>query len=100
MTTTLTTIGLDLAKSVFTRCRLRTQSTGLPTRVHQQVEKLRKIHGVGSVDFDLYPIGRTTTGRAIRTETLRLQQFYDTHGFVPKGNLGSFTPRTIIETPY
>ena len=100
MTTTLTTIGLDLAKSVFTRCRLRTQSTGLPTRVHQQVEKLRKIHGERSVRPILKPIGRTTTGRAIQAETLRLQQFYESYGFVPKGNLGSFTPRTIIETPY
>jgi hypothetical protein len=68
-----------------------TASTGLPTRLHQQVRILRAIFGknkvVGSVVDDL---GRVTTEAAKQAEHARIaKSFFDT-GFVPLLNWKSF----------
>ncbi len=70
-----------------------TKSSGLPTRVHQQVRKLQGIPGnndvTGKVVQDL---GEVTTQAAKAAETARLQAIFDDFGFVPQGNQLSFFP--------
>ena len=69
-----------------------TKSTGLPTRLHQQVRKLRELHGVRNVTSSITALGRTTTLKAKAAETARLQSIYNQTGKVPKGNEKSFVP--------
>ena len=70
-----------------------TQSSGLPTRLHQQIRKLEQQHGKANVTHTLTPIGRTTTLQAKLAETARLQAVFDQTGIVPFRNLRSFIPR-------
>jgi hypothetical protein len=71
-----------------------TQSSGLPTRLHQQVRKLEKQHGIGNVRGEVVEeLGSTTTRAAKAAETARLQRIYDKTGAVPKGNEKSFKPK-------
>jgi hypothetical protein len=50
-----------------------TQSSGLPTRVHQQVRELRKVFGEVNVQpGQITPLGRTTTASAKLAETARI----------------------------
>jgi hypothetical protein len=70
-----------------------TQSSGLPTRVHQQVRKLTEIFGEGNVTpGEIIPLGRTTTAAAKLAETARIQGEMAASGFIPIGNLKSFRP--------
>ena len=72
-----------------------TQSSGLPTRLHQQVRKLEKIHGKGSVVGEVVQdLGMTTTQAAKNVETARIQAHYDKTGKVLDGNSKSFKPKT------
>jgi hypothetical protein len=68
-----------------------TASSGLPTRLHQQVRKLREIFGrdnvVGRVVEDL---GKITTEAAKQAEHSRILKSFLESGFVPLGNWKSF----------
>ena len=71
-----------------------TQSSGLPTRLHQQLRKLRTIFGADSVVGRVVEnLGTTTTLDAKLAETARLQRYYDKFRWVPLGNWKSFKPR-------
>ena len=69
-----------------------TKSSGLPTRVHQQVRKLTKKYGQGNVDASISPIGKTTTKEAKRIEKSVLKKIFKRTGEVPPGNQRSFKP--------
>jgi hypothetical protein len=73
-----------------------TQSSGLPTRLHQQVRKLSEIFGARNVTYALQPLGRTTTRLAKVAENNRLQTIYDQTGVIPPGNIKSFVPQMPI----
>jgi hypothetical protein len=68
-----------------------TLSSGLPTRLHQQVRKLREIFGrdnvVGRVVEDL---GEVSTEVAKQAENTRILNKLQETGFVPLGNWKSF----------
>lgn len=71
-----------------------TKTSGLPTRLHQQVRILEKIHGKGNVIGTVVEdLGTTTTEKAKMAETARLQAHYDKTGEVLKGNEKSFKPK-------
>jgi RHS repeat-associated protein len=70
-----------------------TRSSGLPTRLHQQLRKLVQIHGMGSVEGNVAKqLGVVTTAEAKLAEKVRLQDFFEETGKVPPGNEKSFTP--------
>jgi hypothetical protein len=72
-----------------------TKSSGLPTRLHQQVRKLEKIHGIGNVKGEVVQdLGMTTTKAAKGVETARIQAHYNKTGEVPEGNTKSFKSET------
>jgi len=70
-----------------------TKSSGLPTRVHQQLRKYRKKHGKDNVDVSVSQLGTTTTKGAKQVESSILKKIYKRLGFVPKGNKKSFKPK-------
>ena len=70
-----------------------TQSSGLPTRVHQQVRALEKIHGTRNVRGRVVEdLGETTTAQAKAAELARIHDAYEGTGEVPLGNQRSFKP--------
>jgi hypothetical protein len=69
-----------------------TQSTGLPTRIHQQVRKLRELNPTSLVKYRIQDLGSTTTSQAKIAETARLQSHYNQTGIIPVGNQKSFRP--------
>jgi hypothetical protein len=70
-----------------------TQSSGQPTRLHQQVRKLETKHGKGNVEGKVVQdLGMTTTQEAKQAETTALQAYYDKTGNIPIGNQNSFRP--------
>jgi hypothetical protein len=70
-----------------------TQSSGLPTRLHQQVRKLEKVHGQGNVKGTVVDdLGETTTGAAKAAENARIKKIVDETGQVPPGNQKSYRP--------
>lgn len=70
-----------------------TISSGLPTRLHQQVRKLEKIYGKGNVVGRVVDdLGETTTAKAKAAETARIQAVFDKTKTVPPGNQKSFKP--------
>jgi len=70
-----------------------TQSSGLPTRLHQQVRKLEKTHGKGNVAGQVVDdLGRTTTRAAKAAENARIKSIVDQTGIVPPGNIKSYKP--------
>jgi RHS repeat-associated protein len=69
-----------------------TKSSGLPTRVHQQVRKLKQTHGEDVGGRVVEKLGQTTTGAAKAAETARLQAIHKATGKVPPGNARSFKP--------
>ncbi|WP_306354299.1 RHS repeat domain-containing protein, partial [Flavobacterium sp. '19STA2R22 D10 B1'] len=74
-----------------------TQSTGLPTRLHQQLRILReKPENIGKriTGEVVEDLGMTTTAKAKGIETDRLQAHYDKTGEVLDGNKKSFKPKT------
>ncbi|MGC3967440.1 MAG: polymorphic toxin-type HINT domain-containing protein [Pirellulales bacterium] len=70
-----------------------TKSSELPTRLHQQLRKLRKDHGFENVTYTVSSLGTMTTKRAKRFETARLQAYYDSTQIIPIGNIKSFNPK-------
>lgn len=72
-----------------------TLSSGLPTRLHQQIRKLEKIHGkghvAGQVVDDLGKI-KNSTAQAKAAEKARIRAIYEKTGNVPLGNERSFKP--------
>jgi RHS repeat-associated protein len=70
-----------------------TQSSGLPTRLHQQVRKLEKVYGKGNVIGTVVEdLGETTTGTAKAAENARIKKYFDETGRVPRGNQKSYKP--------
>jgi hypothetical protein len=70
-----------------------TKSSGLPTRLHQQVRKLSKIFGKGNVSARVVDdLGDTTTQAAKSAEHARILEEFRKTGFVPLGNWKSFSP--------
>jgi hypothetical protein len=71
-----------------------TESSGLPTRLHQQVRKLREIHGHDAVSAKIVEdLGHVTTMAAKVAETARLQSIFDATGIILEGNKRSFKPK-------
>jgi hypothetical protein len=71
------------------------KSSGLPTRLHQQVRKLRVIYGKENVEGTVVQdLGMTTTKAAKGVETARIQAHYNKTGEVPEGNTKSFKSET------
>jgi uncharacterized protein RhaS with RHS repeats len=72
-----------------------TQSSDLPTRLHQQIRILEKTHGKGNVTGKVVEdLGMTTTKAAKDVETARLQAHYDKTDEILDGNKKSFKPKT------
>ncbi len=70
-----------------------TQSSGLPTRLHQQLRKLREIHGKTNVDGQVVDeLGNVSTAAVKAAENARIQRILDETGSVPPGNSSSFRP--------
>ena len=70
-----------------------TKSSGLPTRLHQQLRKLSAIFGIDNVVGEVVvPLGKTTTGAAKAAESALLQAYYEASQWVPLGNWKSFRP--------
>ncbi len=70
-----------------------TQSSGQPTRLHQQLRALTKqFPGKRIVGNVIQDLGVTTTDYAKYVETQYIQTFYDQIGTVPLGNANSFKP--------
>ncbi|WP_420829460.1 RHS repeat domain-containing protein [Nannocystis pusilla] len=69
-----------------------TQSTGLPTRLHQQVRKFGIIHGIENVEAKVIMEKLPTTKVAKDFETKVLQDYFDRTQIVPEGNKRSFKP--------
>ncbi|WP_010504044.1 RHS repeat domain-containing protein [Paenibacillus elgii] len=70
-----------------------TQETGLPTRLHQQVRKLKEIFGRKNVIGEVIEKGYETTKKAKAAETAKLNEYYEQTGKVPEGNRRSFKPK-------
>ncbi|MBT1699246.1 hypothetical protein KK083_20280 [Fulvivirgaceae bacterium PWU4] len=70
-----------------------TASTGLPTRLHQQLRKLQALNAKKAVEGKVVKdLGNTTTKKAKKAETAELQKEFDKTGKVPDGNKKSFKP--------
>lgn len=71
-----------------------TQSSGLPTRLHQQLRKLKEIYGEQAIDFEtIADLLGITTAEAKELEKANLQDFFDANEYVPKGNQKSVKPK-------
>ena len=74
-------------------CNRITQSSQLPTRLHQQLEKLRRVHGEEKVGGQVVEnLGEITTAEAKAAETARIKAYFEQTGTVPPGNQRSFRP--------
>ena len=70
-----------------------TKSSGLPTRLHQQVRRLEKAFGKGNVIGKVVEdLGETTTALAKHAEHARLLETFRRTGIVLPGNMKSFRP--------
>jgi RHS repeat-associated protein len=89
-------VGSDLNKIGKADMGRVTKSSGLPTRLHQQVRQLQKTNPnkqvVGQVVDDL---GITTTAQAKKAETARLQKYFDQTKKIPPGNKKTFKPQQM-----
>lgn len=71
-----------------------TQSSGEPTRIHQQKHKLKKEHGENTVDHSVVlELLHTNTEIAKEAEKQILEHYYEQTGEIPTGNLKSFKPK-------
>jgi RHS repeat-associated protein len=70
-----------------------TQTTGLPTRIHQQIRKLKEIHGKDNVKHVILTENHPTTQSAKTIETQHIQDHFNKTGVVPPGNEKSFKPQ-------
>lgn len=69
-----------------------TQSSGLPTRLHTQVRKLREKNPDAKVEGFVVETGYGTTRDAKAAETKRLQDYHEVTGEIPLDNQKSFKP--------
>jgi YD repeat-containing protein len=70
-----------------------TKSSGLPTRLHQQLRLLGKIHGEENVAGAVVEnLGSITTKRAEAVEHARITTFVKDNGYIPPGNIPSYKP--------
>ncbi|ECA8972391.1 RHS repeat-associated core domain-containing protein [Salmonella enterica subsp. enterica serovar Omuna] len=70
-----------------------TQSSGLPTRLHQQVRKLQEMYPDKQVVGTVLESGHETTSLAKAAETARLDAHYKSTGQIPDGNKKSYKPK-------
>jgi hypothetical protein len=76
-----------------------TQVSGLPTRLHQQLRRLRRRHGQDAVTgVIVQDLGVTTTAQAKVAEDARLQNYFNRTGLIPELNKGSFVPQPNTST--
>jgi RHS repeat-associated protein len=69
-----------------------------PTRLHQQVRKLREQYPGNVIDGKVInDLGNVTTMQAKVVETATIQAHYDATGEIPDGNKKSFKPSTLCE---
>lgn len=69
-----------------------TKSSGLSTRLHQQVRKLQGLYGKDNVRGTVIQGGIKTTELAKKAETAKLNNFYKNTGEIPLGNQKSYKP--------
>ena len=70
-----------------------TLSSGNPTRIHQQIRKLRQKYGRQNVYHTvLETLLGVTTQQAKDVEKAILQLIYEREGYIPEGNQNSFKP--------
>ncbi|TAK64711.1 RHS repeat-associated core domain-containing protein, partial [Methylobacter sp.] len=70
-----------------------TQSSGLPTRLHQQVRELEKTYGKGNVPAQVVEnLGEITTRAAKAAENARISDIFGQTGSIPLGNERSYKP--------
>lgn len=71
-----------------------TQSTGQPTRLHQQLRKLEELYPNSTIRGRVIDdLGEVTTKMAKGVENSYLDFFYKTNKSIPLGNLKSYIPR-------
>ena len=72
-----------------------TKSSGLPTRLHQQLRKLRKLYPeIGRVRGRVVStLKNVTTKEAKEVETKTIQDYFNSTGKVPEDNKKSFVPK-------
>ena len=70
-----------------------TQSSGQPTRLHQQLRKLQELHPNSVIRGEVVEKGFKTTAESKAAETARLQAHYDKTGGVLDGSKRSFNPK-------
>ena len=71
-----------------------TLSSGDPTRLHQQLRKLQKLHPDKIVTGEVVEKGFKTTADAKAAEKARLQDHFDKTSEILKDNEKSFKPKT------
>jgi RHS repeat-associated protein len=69
-----------------------TRKSTKPTRIHQQVEKLKRRYGEDVDHVISEDLGVTTTAEAKSAERVHLYRYYNVTGKVPPGNRKSFKP--------
>ncbi|WP_367420200.1 RHS repeat domain-containing protein [Snodgrassella alvi] len=74
-----------------------TKSSGQPTRLHQQIEKLRKLHPGKDVRGNVIEKGFPTTKAAKAVETLKIDEHYTKTGKIPVGNQKSYKPKGLCK---
>jgi RHS repeat-associated protein len=70
-----------------------TESSGQPTRLHQQLRKLREQNPGKVITGEVVEEGFKTTANAKAAETDRLQKHFDENGEILEGNKKSFKPK-------
>lgn len=67
-----------------------TKSTGIPTRIHQQMRKLIAEYGKYNVTYELIIVKlNVTTAQAKELEQLYLNNYIDEFNEIPEGNIKS-----------
>jgi hypothetical protein len=71
-----------------------TQSSGLPTRLHQQLRELRALNPNSNVTGSVIEnLGKVTTEQAKTIETKYIQDYFNETRIIPMGNFKSFKPQ-------
>jgi chorismate mutase len=70
-----------------------TKSSGDPTRIHQQVRKLRELYGIDNIDYKLLTtLLAASTQDAKAEEQKTLREIIKLLGEIPEGNQKSYKP--------
>jgi len=71
-----------------------TQTSGEPTRIHQQKRELKKTNDPDEVTHELvFKLQNTISKIAKQVEKQVIQQFFEQTGEIPEGNKKSFKPK-------